>query len=90
MEAKSVPKLYKKLYDSERTQGGYKDYQTMLASLFGYNTILGDGNSKCDYLTISDRKALTVSKLVRIREEEKQSYMFSDAMDVDDLEMLNK
>ena len=84
------PKLYKKLYDSERTQGGYKDYQTMLASLFGYNTILGDGNSKCDYLTISDRKALTVSKLVRIREEEKQSYMFSDAMDVDDLEMLNK
>ena len=47
---------------------GYEDFLTMLVALLGYNTILGDsGLEGIDYLTTTDRKALSISNKMEIR-----------------------
>ena len=72
------PKVYNAIIQLEHcTNGGYSDYYTMFAALFGYNTIHGTSQIKSDdnkngqedvaYYTTTDRKAFTIAKQVEIR-----------------------
>jgi len=64
--AKKYPKVYQFIKNSRsmiRTRQG-QEYYTMLAALFGYNTVkckLGGCNGEIDYYVTCDRKALTIS-----------------------------
>ena len=64
--AKKYPKVYQFIKNSRsmiRTRQG-REYYTMLAALFGYNTVkckLGGCNGEIDYYVTCDRKALTIS-----------------------------
>ena len=40
------------------------------ASLVGYNTIIGEGVKHVDYITTSDRKALTMLDDIEVRTED--------------------
>ncbi len=66
---KKFPRIYKYLEKADDSSGsGYKDYLTSMASLFGYNTILGDsGITGIDYYVTTDRKALSVRNTMMVR-----------------------
>ena len=52
----------------------YRDYLTMKAAFFGYNTLI-DYHPQIDgviYLVTTDRKALTISKEMRLRYKERE------------------
>ncbi|MBQ7706652.1 MAG: hypothetical protein IJT72_02595 [Lachnospiraceae bacterium] len=85
------PQLTKFIQKNEKiSKGGYIDYLTIIAALFGYNTIKGPSGIKSkknkndaddvDYYTTTDRKALTISKEVevRIKESEKDDDEYKD------------
>ncbi|MBQ9871311.1 MAG: hypothetical protein IJM27_05205 [Eubacterium sp.] len=67
-----ISKKYPKIYSFIRSNevGRFRDYLTMLASLVGYNTIIGDGVKHVDYITTSDRKALTMLDDIEVRTED--------------------
>ncbi|MBO6148963.1 MAG: hypothetical protein J6O55_06460 [Lachnospiraceae bacterium] len=59
-----------RMLEQERSsKAGYMDYLTMQAALFGYNTLIDKhpGIENVDYYVTSDRKALSISKEMRIR-----------------------
>ena len=65
---KQFPKIqkYLELNHGHGVYGG--EHYTMIAALYGYNTILGiSGIPGADYITTSDRKAFTMAKQVLVR-----------------------
>ena len=67
------PKVYDCILKYEITTGdGYENNLTALAALFGYNTILddeaGSGYKGIDYYVTTDRKAMSVSDTMLIRD----------------------
>ena len=77
---KKYPKLSRKIIEyCGRSNSAYQDYDTMFAALLGYNTVLGDsgffdskGKEVIEYLSTTNRKALTISKTLEIRTKEKR------------------
>ena len=77
MEAKKLqeelttkfPQVTRYLVEADpSSRPGYEDFLTMLVALLGYNTILGDSGLKgIDYLTTTDRKALSISSKMERR-----------------------
>ena len=78
----NFPKLYNAITKNEHaSKGGYLDYFSVIAALFGYNTIKGpsgvqsrenkNGLDDVDYYTTTDRKALTISRDVEVRTKDK-------------------
>ncbi len=65
---KKYPKVYTFIRSNE--VGRFRDYLTMLASLVGYNTIIGEGVEHVDYISTSDRKALTMLDTLEMRTED--------------------
>ncbi len=62
---KKFPKVYAHIVDHERrgSISGGKEYLTIFASFFGYNSIkgnVGTGDNLTDYYVVSDRKAMTL------------------------------
>lgn len=63
------------IFRGEHTsKAGYRDNLTMKAALFGYNTLFdyGTGVKGVDYYVTTDRKALTISREMRIRTDPKE------------------
>ncbi len=77
---KKYPKLTKYIIDHcGKSQSVYRDFDTMFAAFLGYNTVLGDsgfydenGKEVIEYLTTTDRKALSISKTMEIRTRSKK------------------
>ena len=66
------PKLYNFISSNER--GKFLDYLTMFAAYMGYNTIIGAGTEHVEYITTSDRKALTMQDNIEVRTDEEDEY----------------
>ncbi|MCR5487148.1 MAG: hypothetical protein K6F35_06415 [Lachnospiraceae bacterium] len=73
------------LESEQRSKSGYMDYLTMKAAFYGYNTLIdyNTGIENVDYYVTSDRKALSISREMRIR-------VHPDDFDLSDLEHLEK
>ena len=84
----TFPKIYQLLHDADPPSGmAYEDYLTMMAALFGYNTITAKENDTVDYLTTTDRKALTISSTIFLRDEKKGTKeSFEDLLDIKEQE----
>ena len=72
-------KEYPRLFDYIRRNevGRFRDYTTIFAAFLGYNTIIGEGTKNVEYISTSDRKALTMYDGVEVRTEEDDE-MFTD------------
>ena len=87
--ADKYPKVYefiRKSMTAARSRGG-QEYFTMLAALFGYNTVKcvsGARNGEIDYYVTSDRKALTIAVNAQTRTGEENSYLDIDPIDLTD------
>ncbi len=100
MEEK-FPSLSRKIRTSERASaGGYQDFLTIFAAFFGINTIKGPSGIKgknggladkdiIDYYTTTDRKALTISKKVEVRNADKNEDERENGIPYEDLDVYN-
>ena len=81
-KANILQKMFKKTYDRiiaengknarNKCGGGYEDGLTMMAALFGYNTVIGKGNVPgIDYVVTSNRKALSICEVIEIKQDDK-------------------
>jgi hypothetical protein len=81
------PKVYKYLFKADPPTGsGFEDYLTMMAALYGYNTIVYNEKPGVDYLTTTDRKALTMDRDLFIRTKRDGDYDFGDLIDMKEAE----
>ena len=80
---KIFPKIYHFITKKEHSSGGgYMDYLSVIAALYGYNTIKGPSGitskenknnlDDVDYYTTTDRKALTISNEVEVRNKDRK------------------
>ena len=70
---KTFPKLYN--YIATHESGKFLDYLTMIAAYMGYNTIIGAGADHVEYITTSNRKALTMLDNIEVRTNENDEYL---------------
>ena len=79
-------KEYPRLFDYIRSNevGRFRDYTTIFAAFLGYNTIIGEGTTNVEYISTSDRKALTMYDRVEGRTEEGDE-MFTDEVSLTQL-----
>ena len=84
---KKFSKFNQMLTQEQMSKSGYQDHMTMQAALYGYNTLIdyATGISGVDYYVTTDRKALTISNEIRIREDECSTdhYDYDDLKDMD-------
>lgn len=69
---KKFPKIHN--FISRNEHGRFLDYLTMFAAYMGYNTIIGEGTHHVEYITTSDRKALTMQDNIEVRTDEEDEY----------------
>ena len=69
---KKFPKIHN--FISHNEHGRFLDYLTMFAAYMGYNTIIGAGTDHVEYITTSDRKALTMQDNIEVRTDEEDEY----------------
>ena len=69
---KKFKKVSKLLQQEKSSQSGYRDFLTMKAAFFGYNTLKdpGCGIAGVDYYVTTDRKALSIINELRVRKKE--------------------
>ena len=76
------PETYNKLCNTDRASCcGYRDELTMLASLLGYNTIIGDGVPGVEYVTTADRKALTMDNILTVRGDGNEEKEYNEVVE---------
>ncbi len=81
------PKTYRYLMEADPPTGsGFQDYLTMMAALLGYNTIISNETSEYDYLTTTDRKALTMDRNLFVRTKDDGDYEFEDLIEMKERE----
>jgi len=62
-------------YIQRNEKGRFRDFTTILAAFLGYNTITGEGvRGEVEYLSTSDRKALTMLDTIEVRTEDGDEY----------------
>ena len=76
---KKFSRISRLLQQEKSSNTAYRDYLTMKAAFFGYNTLVDrhTGIENVDYYVTTDRKALSISKDMRIRTSE-DDYVFCD------------
>ena len=69
---KKFKKVSKLLQQEQSSKSGYRDFLTMKAAFFGYNTLKdpGCGIAGVDYYVTTDRKALSIINELRVRKKE--------------------
>lgn len=74
-------KVSKILHEEKSSKSGYRDFLTMKAAFFGYNTLIdkGCGITGVDYYVTTDRKALSIINELRVRRDPKDTSF--DAVD---------
>ena len=83
---KKFSKVSKLLQQEQSSKSGYRDFLTMKAAFFGYNTLIdyNCGIQGVDYYVTTDRKALSIINELRVRKNEKDTSF--DAVDYVSLE----
>ncbi|MCR5726442.1 MAG: hypothetical protein K6G24_03150 [Lachnospiraceae bacterium] len=78
---KKFKKVSKLLQNEKSSKTGYRDFLTMKAAFFGYNTLKDPtcGISGVDYYVTTDRKALSIINEMRVRKNENDTSF--DAVD---------
>ena len=74
-------KVSKLLHKEQSSKSGYRDFLTMKAAFFGYNTLIdyGCGIPGVDYYVTTDRKALSIINELKVRKYENDTAF--DAVD---------
>ncbi len=83
---KKFSKVSKLLQQEQSSKSGFRDFLTMKAAFFGYNTLIdyNCGIQDVDYYVTTDRKALSIINELRVRKNEKDTSF--DAVDYVSLE----
>ena len=73
-------KKFPRIFDFIRKNevGRFRDYTTIYAAFLGYNTIIGDGTKNVEYISTSDRKALTMFDKIEVRTDEEDDLYTDD------------